>query len=87
MCRPRNTTGKIEYYGVVGSQFKIFESYLRNRRHRVVVKESKSDATQTEYGVPQGSVLGTFLFLVMVNDIHDDVFANKVMFRVRLVQW
>ena len=39
-----------------------FMSYLENRFQSVLIDQTKSNATQLKYGVPQGSVLGPILF-------------------------
>ena len=45
------------------------EGFLSNRRQRVVINGTKSEWSNVISGVPQGSVLGSILFLVFVADI------------------
>ena len=44
-------------------------SFLNNRKQRVVVDGLTMEFVNINRGVPQGSVLGPFLFSIMVNDI------------------
>ena len=64
---------KLEALGVQSPLFQWFESYLRNRKQRVVIEGQCSDWRTINSGVPQGSVLGPFLFLIYINDITEKV--------------
>ena len=60
---------KLNQNGINGSLLKLFENYLHNRKQRVVLNGSYSDYSSIASGVPQGSVLGSLLFLVYIKAI------------------
>ena len=47
---------KLEHYGVSGTLFQWFESYLSNRKQYASVNGNTSDELIITHGVPQGSV-------------------------------
>lgn len=62
------------------SQYKInlkivqtIESYLKGCSQLVCSNSSLSNVLQVETDVPQGSLLGPFLFLVVVNDLSSNI--------------
>ena len=61
---------KWKYYGICGSPLNSFKSYLSGRYHCVKINNAKSDNKAIVFGVPQGSVSGTLLFLIYINDIY-----------------
>ena len=55
--------------GFRGVVFNWFEDFLRNRKQAVCIDGEKSEFKENRYGVPQGSVVGPFLFNVYVRSL------------------
>ena len=53
---------KMRQNGVSSQLLKVFQDYLKNRNHRVVLNGFQADYSTIESGVPQGSVLGPYYF-------------------------
>jgi hypothetical protein len=54
--------------------------YLDDRKQKVVLDGFSSGWEGIDAGVPQGSVLDPFLFLIYINDIVDDLDCNIKLF-------
>ena len=55
-------------------------SKLLDRKQRVILDGFRSTLWSTTSGVPQGSVLGLFLFLLYINDISTNLVNNVRLF-------
>ncbi len=73
---PKMLAAKLSGMGIVDKEGKWFRHYLLNRRQQVDYNGALSPFQQVPYGVPQGSILGPVLFLVLVSDLPRAVIDN-----------
>ncbi len=60
---------KLESFGLCDIVVRWIRSYLTGRTNRVQVDDALPQATRIKIGVPQGSVIGPRLLLLLVNDL------------------
>jgi len=60
---------KLEHYGIRGTLLMWFQSYLSQRYQYVSINGNDSILVMITCGVPQGSVLGSLLCLLFINDL------------------
>ena len=65
-----------QYFGVFGLALSWFKSNLSNRFQFVSASGSNSKLSKLDYGVPQGPVLGTILFLLYTQPLTQILFNH-----------
>lgn len=74
---------KLDYYGIRGIPHEWFKSYLNDRQQCVeivavnecsnIMETIQSNHLTIKTGVPQGSILGPIMFLILINDLPANV--------------
>ena len=60
---------KIKKYGINGKMFSFINSFINDRTFQVRLNATLSSIRTQQNGTPQGSVISSTLFLMMINDI------------------
>ena len=69
---------KIKSLGITGQILKWLQSFLFKRYQSVIVNGVKSEPQLVISGVPQGSVLGPLIFLILIGDIDHEIVNSTV---------
>ena len=66
------------HFGMSGTVFQWFKSYISNRQQHVHIDGSPSCPQDLHFGVPQGSVLGPLLFCLYTTSISQMINTHDV---------
>ena len=66
------------HFGISGTVLQWLKSYISNRQQRVHIDRSLSCPQYLNFGVPQGSVLGPFLFCLYTTSISQIITTHDV---------
>ena len=61
---------KLAYYEIFGTKLNWISDYLFNRTQYVAYNNDCSNLESVTLGLPQGSILGPLLFIILVNDAY-----------------
>ena len=70
----------MKYIGFSKNVIAWFKSYLSERRFKINISTSYSSPSNLICGVPQGSILGPFLFLLYINYLLQAVVSDFLLY-------
>ena len=85
----------MDIFGISGTVFQWIKSYISNRQRRVHIDWSLSCPQDLHFGIPQGSVLGSFLFclhtpsisqIITTHDVSHHMYADYTQVYIELSQ-
>ena len=76
----RRLLHKLDFYGIRVSTLKWINSWLSQCTQQVVIDGQASDPVPMLSSVPQGLVLGPILYLIIINDLPDNIRSSVCLF-------
>ena len=71
---------KLKHNGILGNLLETLTIFLKDQKQRVVLNGQTYSLANVEAGVSQGSILGSLLFLIYINNLPDNLSINVKLF-------
>ena len=71
---------KLNNYSIRGKAYDLLNRYLTNRYQYVQINTNSSTSKEIKYGVSQGSILGSLLYIIYVNDFSNAINCNSKLY-------
>ena len=71
---------KLHHYGIRGPAYALIENYLTSRNQFETFSNTSFSTKPINIGAPQGSILGSLLFLIYINDLPNAINSTPRLF-------